>query len=176
MGDDGTKGGRYLLLDDDALLNQCDVDHYRSGGPGGQKRNKTSSAVRLRHRPTGLIVTAADERSQHVNLVRAIRRLREAIALNVRTRVDIEQYSPSEVLAGSVDSSARFQVGDRDPRYFLAVQEVLDVVYACGMVVSEAAGRLGMTTAHLVKLLHADPKVWERINQLRIASGLKPLR
>lgn len=175
VADDARRAGGYLSLDDDALLQQCEVDHYRSGGPGGQKRNKTSSAVRLRHQPTGLIVTASDERQQKVNLIRAIRRLREAIALNVRTRVELSRYAPSPLLSECVGAGA-FLVSDRDPRYFRAVQEIVDVVYACGMAVGEAADLLGLSTAHLVKLLHADPKVWERVNQLRTASGLTPLR
>lgn len=74
----------FLVLDDDRLLAQCDVDCYRASGPGGQKRNKTSSAVRLRHNPTGLIVVAVESRSQHENRAKALQRLRWAIALQCR--------------------------------------------------------------------------------------------
>src|SRR5262245_52204277 len=74
----------WTNLSDAQLRDQCDVDTYRSSGPGGQKRNKASSAVRLRHLPTGLIVIAEESRSQHENKARAQRRLREALYLQLR--------------------------------------------------------------------------------------------
>ena len=68
----------WTVLDDDQLLAQCEVDTYRASGPGGQKRNKTSSAVRLRHSPSGLIVIAEESRSQHENKAKALKRLQRA--------------------------------------------------------------------------------------------------
>lgn len=61
---------------DDDLLAQCDVETFRAGGPGGQHQNVTDSAVRLRHRPTGLTVTCRAQRSQYLNKTDALRRLR----------------------------------------------------------------------------------------------------
>jgi len=55
----------WASVSDDELLARCEVDLYRASGPGGQKRNKTSSAVRLRHLPSGLRVIAEESRSQH---------------------------------------------------------------------------------------------------------------
>ncbi len=60
----------WTALTDEQLLAQCEVDTYRASGPGGQKRNKTSSAVRLRHLPSGLLVIAEESRSQHENKAR----------------------------------------------------------------------------------------------------------
>src|SRR5437870_12239718 len=71
-------------LTDARLLAQCEVDTYRASGPGGQKRNKTSSAVRLRHLPSGLLVIAEESRSQHENKARALRRMRQALYLKLR--------------------------------------------------------------------------------------------
>ena len=68
-----------LAEDDDALLAHCEVDYFVAGGPGGQHRNKTSSAVRLVHTPTGLTVTATERRSQFMNRSRALERLRAAL-------------------------------------------------------------------------------------------------
>lgn len=61
---------------DAELLAQCDVETFRAGGPGGQHQNVTDSAVRLRHRPTGLLVTCRAQRSQYLNKTDALRRLR----------------------------------------------------------------------------------------------------
>src|SRR5690242_7895400 len=77
----------WTSLSDAQLLAQCEVDTYRASGPGGQKRNKTSSAVRIRHPPTGLIVIAEESRSQHENRSRAFKRLRQALYLKIRNEM-----------------------------------------------------------------------------------------
>jgi protein subunit release factor A len=67
---------RALRLDEEGLLAECEVTFYVGGGPGGQHRNKTASAVRLAHRPTGVVVTATERRSQAQNRGAALDRLR----------------------------------------------------------------------------------------------------
>lgn len=62
--------------DDEALLAQCRVETFRSGGPGGQHQNVTESGVRLVHLPTNVRVVAREERSQHRNRALALQRLR----------------------------------------------------------------------------------------------------
>src|SRR5881397_2893620 len=97
----------WTTLTDAQLLDQCEVDTYRASGPGGQKRNKTSSAVRLRHPPSGLIVIAEESRSQHENRGRALRRMRQALYLKVRDVLLPEELVP-ECLAQRPDyGSAR---------------------------------------------------------------------
>ncbi len=64
---------------DDGLLAECDVETFRSGGPGGQHANKVESAVRLRHRPSGEVVTRRDTRSQHRNKTLALAELRRRL-------------------------------------------------------------------------------------------------
>jgi protein subunit release factor A len=72
---------RPYSLAREVLEREVIVEAYRSGGPGGQHRNVTDSAVRLRHLPSGVRVTAADSRSQARNkdtaFARLIERLRE---------------------------------------------------------------------------------------------------
>ncbi len=57
------------------LKKECDIKAFKSSGPGGQHRNVTESAVRLKHLPTGIIVIGQSHRSQHRNLLDALERL-----------------------------------------------------------------------------------------------------
>jgi hypothetical protein len=165
----------WTALSDDQLLAQCEVDTYRASGPGGQKRNKTSSAVRLRHPPSGLIVIAEESRSQHENKAKALKRLRRALYLELR------ESAPADLLqhpnfATARDADGRLHLGRKDPRYWPAVGVVLDVLAAVEARVADAAKLLGVSTANLVDFLQTDPKVWQSANQLRARSGQKPLR
>lgn len=65
--------------DDGVLLAECDVETFRAGGPGGQHQNKTESAVRLTHRPSGIVVTSRRHRSQHMNRETALAELRRRL-------------------------------------------------------------------------------------------------
>lgn len=70
---------------DEELLRECELQTFRSSGPGGQHVNKTESAVRLKHLRSGLVVTSQQERSQHRNKNLCLQKLRKKIErLNYR--------------------------------------------------------------------------------------------
>ena len=168
----------YLTASDDALIAQCEVDRYRASGPGGQHRNKTESAVRLRHRLTGVTAIGEDSRSQAENKVHAVRRLRAAIALSVREPVALDGHAPSPRLAalvagGTAPLGARTRLtGD----YWAAIAELLDLLVAGDLEIAATAQRLGITTGALSKLLLHDEQVARAVNDLRRARGMRPLR
>ncbi len=70
---------RSLALPGEALAAECEETFFVASGPGGQHRNKTESGVRLLHRPTGVVVTATERRSQAQNRSAALVRLRERL-------------------------------------------------------------------------------------------------
>jgi hypothetical protein len=166
----------FLSLDDDRLLADCDIHTYRASGPGGQKRNKTSSAVRLRHRPTGLAVVATESRSQHENRSRATRRLREAIALHVRNPVELEGFHVPQAVTNCLDGGGRLRVGQRDARYLPAVRTLLDLLAAVGGQLGRAAQLVGISTGNLSAFLTRDGKVLAEVNRIRAAHDYRPLQ
>lgn len=64
---------------DEDLLDECQVSTFRSSGAGGQHVNKTESAVRLVHEPSGIVVQCQEERSQHLNKLKCLAKLRRKV-------------------------------------------------------------------------------------------------
>ena len=161
-------------LDDDAgLLEECEVDTLRGSGPGGQKRNKTESAVRIRHKPSGLIVVANESRSQHDNREVALQRMRKALALKLR---EPPTEGIADEIAASIDKKGKLRLGQKDARYIPAIAAVLDLFAAHNGRVSDAARQLGLTTANLSAFLTADDDLYVEANLIRTQNGLGPLR
>jgi len=171
----------WSRLTEEQLLAQCEVDTYRASGPGGQKRNKTSSAVRLRHGPTGLVVIAEESRSQHENKAQALKRLWRALFLHLRDEVPAADRTPEAVAAlpdyaGARGPDGRLNMNAKNPRFWPAVGVALDVLTACEARVADAAALLGVSTGNLIDFLQTDPKAWQEANRVRAVFGQKPLR
>lgn len=163
---------KRVRFSDEALLRECEVHCYRASGPGGQKRNKTSSAVRLHHTPSGLICPAEESRSQHENKARALRRLREALVVRYRLPVSEAVALPDGVAApGGV-----LKVGAKNPAVLEVIGLALDALVGHQGQLRGAAEALGVSVSSLTRFLAAHPKAWAEANRLRAVAGLAPLR
>ncbi len=149
----------WLLLNDMDLSAQCELEFCLGSGHGGQHRNKTSTAVRVRHLPTGITAEDCSDRSQHTNRSRALNKLRMKIALQYRD-VPVPLMRP------------RVAMDHAD--YPLWCATLLDHLAATNWNPAQASTRLGMSTSGLVKLLFQDNALWLKVNSHREQPLFKP--
>jgi len=155
------------------LLRDCEVRHERRRGPGGQHRNKTESAVVLRHTPTGIGGQASERRSQFDNLRMAIKRLRINLALEVRT-ASLAEAAPT-ALWKSRRHDERIACSPDHEDFALLLAEALDVLHVHHGHLPGAAALLGVTASQLVKFLKREPRALIQLNECRLQQGLNSL-
>lgn len=161
-------------LPDEELLRACEVERDRTGGPGGQNRNKVETAVYLTHRATGVEAHATERRSQVENKRVALRRLRLALATHFRAPVPI----------GAIGSPLwrRRRKGERiacnpdHEDYPSLLAEALDAVADAAWEPRRAAVRLEVSTSQLVKLVKDHPPALVHWNAERAKRGLHGLK
>lgn len=94
--------------DREALERDCEMEFFVAGGPGGQHRNKVETAVRLTHRPSGLVVTATERRSQSANRDAAYERMAEKLlALQIVQKPRRATKTPAAVKAKRLEGKKR---------------------------------------------------------------------
>ena len=134
---------------DDIQINSDDlrVDTYRSSGAGGQHVNKTDSAIRITHIPTGVVVECQDERSQHKNRAKAMALLKTRLLNAQQTKQRQEQAQARKSLVGSGDRSERIRTYNfpqgrlTDHRINLTIYQLNDVMAGDLSVVIDALKR-----------------------------------
>ena len=163
-------------LPENELLRDCEIRQTRGSGPGGQHRNKVSTMLVIRHRPSGLVGQAGERRSQQANREQAIRRLRIALALGIRqdraegVAAGLPEFWKRRLASGEIRVSAEH----RDFPAALAL--VLDAFHHRHYDLSSVAGDLGCSASQLVRLLAREPEALLRVNRQRDQLGLRPLR
>ena len=152
----------YLSLNDTDFLNHCKQDFFKATGPGGQKKNKTSSAVRLIHKPTQIQASASEDRMQSINKQRALRRLRMELAIELR------QAESQWIKAWDMNS--------KNIEFPLLAGCLLDSLHTRGFQVSEVAKYFSLSTSRLIKILQKSDRLWREVNTQRQQLNLKALR
>ena len=124
------------------------IDTYRASGAGGQHVNKTESAIRITHIPTGLVVTCQDESSQHKNRAAALKVLKSRMLAAEQEKIAAERAAERRSLVSTGDRSAKIRT------YNFSQGRVTD-------------HRINFTTYRLNEILDGD--ITEIIEQLKIA-------
>jgi hypothetical protein len=163
------------MLDDAALLSQCEVTFGRASGPGGQHRNKVETAVTIVHGPSGIIGSASERRQQNQNRAEALRRLRLKLAMKVRCDVSPKTYQPSS-LWQSRRQGKQLSVSHSHRDYPALLAEAMDVVIARKFDVAGAAGLLGVSMSQLAKLIRHEKHAFAIVNTGRTERGLPALK
>lgn len=162
-------------LSDEDLLKECQIGKGRSSGPGGQHRNKVETQVTITHLPTGVTARAGERRSAEENKRVAIRRLRLALAVEVRTVVPAGEIR-SDLWRSRCTPDGRIVCNPAHRDYPSLLAEALDVLAAAGWDPRKAALRLCCSPSQLVKLVKEHPPALEALNRGRAERRLHPLR
>jgi hypothetical protein len=161
----------WLLLPPETLLRACGQSRYQGSGPGGQKRNRVYSGIRLTHAPSGLAAEAVDSRASARNLDAALARLRLDLALSA-----IAPGSNVDVTLGPGGPAFRAGANPGHADYPLFALRALHLLNAHAGQLAPAAAALGCTASALTRFCKADKAVWAKAKAVREAYGLHPLK
>lgn len=151
-----------LTMDDHALSGMCEISFCKGSGPGGQKRNKTSSAVQLHLRGTEISAGDCTERSQIRNRSNALKKLKMQIAMKYR----LPRTEAPEHMECSMNSDY----------YALFAAQLLDIIEQCSFDHRKTAEICGISPSALLKKIYRDPLLWQFFQAERKLFGLPELQ
>jgi len=154
---------KWLEMPDDSLLSICDFSMQKRSGKGGQKINKTSSAVRLVHEDSGISVISAESRYQFENRSNAVKKMKRQMALQIRC--------PSKGLKISDDVWPSL----KNPVYPKWIAQILDIMEENSYSIADSAAKMTCSSSRLVKILSREPDLCQKVNDERKKRGIKPL-
>jgi peptide chain release factor 1 len=146
--------------DVDVNINEADlkIDTMRSSGAGGQHVNKTESAIRITHLPSGIVVAVQEERSQHKNKAKAMALLRTKLYDQERSRLDAQRAAERRGQVGSGDRSERIRTYNF-PQGRVSDHRINLTLYKLPQIIEgEALGEMieALQTEHQAALLAAE--------------------
>jgi hypothetical protein len=165
-----------ICMEEKQFLKHCRTDTYAASGPGGQKRNRTYSAVRLTHVRTGISVIAEESRSQLENRIRAAKRLKKTIALSLRMDPSISELKIHEDIKVFFTRGTAVHINQKNVLYPVFCATILDALLLAGGSMRDAAKILNISTGQINKLLGRDRDLLNASNYLRDYFHLKPLK
>jgi peptide chain release factor 1 len=142
------------------MINDADlkIDTMRSSGAGGQHVNKTESAIRITHLPSGIVVAVQEERSQHKNKAKAMSLLRTKLYDQERSKLDAERAAARRGQVGSGDRSERIRTYNF-PQGRVSDHRINLTLYKLPQIIEgEALGEVidALATEHQAALLAAE--------------------
>lgn len=161
-------------LEIEKLAEHCDFKRTRSGGPGGQHRNKVETAVVVKHKQSGVIGQAGERRSQRDNRAVALDRLRVNLAVEVRSQQTDFRDSPATPTSELWQSRCRggkINISRQHFDFACLLAEALDRIESTDFQLAAAAKQLGCSTTQLINLVKMEDKALMLVNRMRQQAG-----
>jgi hypothetical protein len=167
------------VLSPEKLASQCRMTQLRRSGPGGQHRNKVSTAINWQHEPSGISAEASESRDQTRNRREALARLRLRLAIRLRT----SREANGAVIADAAERQCRaawtgknLKVSNRNDDFSAVLALVLDDLYRAGGQPSLVGPLWNATTTAVVALVATEPAALQEVNRWREHHHRRPLR
>jgi hypothetical protein len=171
------------ILPEESLAAQCRMSQLRRSGPGGQHRNKVSTAIQWLHEPTGITAEASESRDQNRNRREALARLRIRMAIRLRSATDASDTGDQSPPADSRSSqlrelgrSRRLKVSAGNEDYPAILALVMDDLHRAGGQPSLVGPLWNASTTAVVSLVSVWPAALQEVNRWREQHSRGPLR